>query len=493
MKSILGYTWALAILFHTGLAIAEKPPIDGAPAIAQATAAVEAARAKAEADPTRPVYHFRPPAQWMNDPNGPIFHDGYYHMFYQHNPYDDMWNHMHWGHARSKNLVDWEMMPIALWPSKERGEQHCFSGCMTIAPNGDPTILYTSIGHDLPEQWAARPKDATWTTWEKHPASPVLTEGLHGDTKIYEWRDPYVFKHAGATRLVLGGNLNQSHGGKAVVTAYTALNDSLTEWRYNGVLFTHPDADAKNIECPNFFPLGDRWTLIVSPHRAVEYFTGDLAEDGNTFAWKQRGIVDHGDYYAPNGCFDPQGRHILWGWVRGFKNGLGWNGCLSLPRIVTLDKDGSLLQQPAPELEALRGAKQSFPNTSLEAKTEALAGLTGDTLELRAQLAPAKGAKAALLLRVSEDATRSVVIETDGTKLWVAGQEVALPKRDASAPVALHVFLDKSVLEVYAEGGATVITKVIDAPVEDRVVALRAEGGAANFQALEAWPLRAIW
>jgi beta-fructofuranosidase len=102
------------------------------PAIDRATQGVAAALMRAAADSTRPVYHFRPPAQWMNDPNGVIFHEGWYHIFYQHNPYGDNWGHMHWGHARSRDLVDWDHLPIALWPSLELGEEHCFSGCATV-------------------------------------------------------------------------------------------------------------------------------------------------------------------------------------------------------------------------------------------------------------------------------------------------------------------------------------------------------------------------
>lgn len=101
---------------------------------------VEKARPKAEQDPYRPEYHFLPPAQWMNDPNGTIFYKGEFHVFYQHNPYGTSWGHMHWGHAKSKDLVHWEHLPIALAPSKEKGEKHCFSGCCIIN-GGTPTII----------------------------------------------------------------------------------------------------------------------------------------------------------------------------------------------------------------------------------------------------------------------------------------------------------------------------------------------------------------
>jgi beta-fructofuranosidase len=208
-------------------------------------------------------------------------------------------------------------------------------------------FFYTSIGNRLPEQWAAMPVDGELIHWKKHAANPLMTEKLHGETKIYEWRDPFVFQHDGRTYLVCGGNLNKSAGGQAVVLVYRAENDALMEWKYLGELFRHPDAAVKNIECPLFFPLSDpggqtRWVLVVSPHGPVEYFVGGL--DGETMKFKAevRGIVDHGSFYAPNVMFDKQGRCLLWGWIRDFPGGKGWNGCLTVPRVLSIDANSAL-------------------------------------------------------------------------------------------------------------------------------------------------------
>ncbi|HXG46495.1 MAG TPA: glycoside hydrolase family 32 protein, partial [Methylomirabilota bacterium] len=108
------------------------------PAITRAMTSVAEATPRVQDDPQRPIYHFLAPAQWMNDPNGPLFHNGYYHLFYQYNPFGDQWGHMHWGHARSRDLVTWKHLPIALAPAKEHGEDHVFSGCATISPQGRP-------------------------------------------------------------------------------------------------------------------------------------------------------------------------------------------------------------------------------------------------------------------------------------------------------------------------------------------------------------------
>src|SRR6266850_860618 len=129
-------------------------------AIARATAAVEAVAPRAQADPARPIFHVTAPAQWINDPIGPIYYKGFYHLFYQLHPFSDESGPKYWGHVRSRDLVKWEPLPIALWPSSEAGETEVWSGCCTINGLGQPMAFYTSIGPDKPpfdraDQWAA--------------------------------------------------------------------------------------------------------------------------------------------------------------------------------------------------------------------------------------------------------------------------------------------------------------------------------------------------
>ena len=225
------------------------------PAIDQAMASLAAASPKAAADPTRPIYHFRPPANWMNDPNGTIYHDGYYHLFYQHNPYGDTWGHIHWGHARSKDLVHWEHLPIALWPSLEQGEEHCFSGCAWINGRGQPMLCYTKVSPDAGEtrrpneQWAAL-GDEAMILWQKHPANPILQLSTHGGPAFEgSWRDPFIFEEAGRTFMVVGATTGQ----EATVALYEAADGTLTRWTYRGLLISLPLAELRFFECPNFF------------------------------------------------------------------------------------------------------------------------------------------------------------------------------------------------------------------------------------------------
>src|ERR1035438_3209848 len=119
-------------------------------AIVRATAAIQAATPRAQADRARPIFHVASPAQWMNDPNGPIFYKGYYHLFYQLHPFSDQDGPKYWGHVRSRDLVQWEHLPIALAPSGDQGEEAIWSGCCTLNGLGQPTIFYTSIARGKP-------------------------------------------------------------------------------------------------------------------------------------------------------------------------------------------------------------------------------------------------------------------------------------------------------------------------------------------------------
>jgi len=201
--------------------------------------------------------------------------------------------------------------------------------------------------------------------------------------------------------------------------------------------------------------------------------------------------MDHGNYYAPNCLLDGQGRRILWGWVPDFPGGKGWNGCLTLPRVLTVEDGGALGQSPAPELSQLRGERFVMSDVSLAGERR-LEQTRGDALEIKLVIDLDDAREVGLKLRRSADGKAAVSVAFDGQKLQVGDLVVPFPPTSASKALELRIFLDRSVLEVYA-GGRLCVTRVIQAGPGQDGVAIWAKGGAAKLKSLECWPMSSIW
>jgi beta-fructofuranosidase len=468
-----------------------------------AVAAVRAAIPKAESDPTRPVYHFRPPAQWMNDICGAIYYSGYYHAFYQYNPFSgDRWgaNYSLWGHARSADLVHWENLPWALLPLTDRGERRCNSGCVTLDGNGRPMIFYTFVPARKDatrlgkrEHWAASPLDDELVQWRRVKNEPLMAAGMNGVPEDVNggWSDPFVFKSSGRTFVTF-----KSCDGLVC----EARDKELTQWQYAGRMA------GVSGECPNFFPLQDKWVLIRST-QPISYVLGEF--DAETIAFETSGsasVLDYGfgknpprdrswtrGLYGTNAFTDKNGRRILLGWICGFKPKRGWNGCMSLPRVLTLDKDQRLIQTPAPGLEKLRGKHVEIKDLSVKSAEKKLDAVRGDTLEIVADFAVADAEAFGLRVRRSADGNSAITMRYAKGSLKVGGTEVPLKLATRSKTLTLHVFIDKSVLEVFVNEGVTSVTRVEYPGEEDLGVSVFAENGSVTLKSLNAWKMKSIW
>ena len=450
----------------------------------------EAAR-RVEDDPTRPIFHVLPPAQWINDPNGPLFFNGEYHLFYQHNPYGDEWGHMHWGHVRSKDLAHWEHLPIALWPSKAKGEEHVFSGSAVIGRDGKPMLFYTSIGGRLPEQWAAVPEDDALIKWKKHPANPILTEALHGDVKVHEWRDPFLFREKGRTYMVLGGNLNASKGGEAVVTVYRAEDDGLTRWTYLGVLFRHPDAGGQEHRVPELLPARREMGPDRLPGDARAVLRREPGPGGDAVPRGASGRPGSGPFLRPQRHGRPQGPTPPLGLGQRLP---GRSRLAALPDAPARAEPRA--RRPAPagaraELQLLRGEHHAEGAVELGAMPHVFDRVRGDTLEIIAEFERGDAGPFGLKVFRSADGKRAVPIGFDGKHLEVAGTKAPLELRPDEA-LRLHVFLDRSVLEVYANG-RTCVTRVVHPEPDDLGVEAFARGERRRSRASDSWTLGSIW
>lgn len=379
---------------------------------------------------------------------------------------------MHWGHARSRDLVHWEHLPIALAPSYNMGEGHCFSGCAAVNGLGQPMLFYTSVpprpAEGQPparpfEQWAAISDD--WITWRRHPDNPILPQqpGFLG-----EWRDPFLFRHEGRTFMVVGMC-------GVGLPLYEALDDTLARWTYRGLI-----SDV-NAEVPNFLPLQDKWVFLCSPFDAVPYQVGDFDLQALTFTPQAQGILDPGrtdgnGFYAQNILFDDRGRCVLFGWINGC-GGPGWRGIISLPRELTIGTDGHPRQEPVAELRKLRGSEKRLQLTGdnrLIDRTVALPTPGGNSLEIVLRFG--RGPTAACGLRLRWPGKMSV-IRFDGERFHVAGADGRFALRPDEA-LRLQVFLDRSVVEVFVNEGRTCISRCLQAGTEPVTLEAFVEGEA---------------
>ncbi len=493
--ALFAYALSLAFVIASQCSAAETD----AQRITRYWKAVEAAVPKAAEDPTRPVCHFRPPAQWMNDICGAIYDKGYYHIFYQLNPFGDTWgaNDSSWAHARSKDLVRWEHLPIALAPRTDRGERRCNSGCVARNADGTPMIFYTFVPARTSatklgkrEQWAAVACDDELKTWQRVKENPLLAAGENGVPADINggWSDPFVFRAGGRTFATF-----KSCGGGVC----EAENKELTKWKYIGRI------DGVEGECPNFFKLGGRWVLLRSTY-PPSYQIGRFDPEKMRFEMNgPRGTLDYvygpkrsgpnsRGFYGTNVLFDADGRCVLFGWVSGFKPGRGWNGCMSIPRILTLGSDERPIQTPAPELEKLRGEHVNVENLTLKNESKVIQR-AGDTFEVRAEFTPGDAKSFGLKLGPSNGRAGGFTIACNGKNLNAAGTEVPDVLTDKQKTLKLRLFFDKSVMELFIGDGRQTVTRVVYPESGNLRVEAFAAGGTATIKRLDAWALKPIW
>ncbi|MEJ5312509.1 MAG: glycoside hydrolase family 32 protein [Anaerolineae bacterium] len=479
-------------------------------------------------DPYRPQYHFLPPANWMSDPNGLIQWNGQYHLFYQYNPYQPFHHCIHWGHAVSDDLVHWRHLPIALAPTPGGPDADgCYSGC-AVSVDGIPRLFYTGVS---PQVVCTATSSDGLLTWDKSSENPIIP-GPPPSIDAgpgRDFRDPYVWKEHNRWYMVIGSRI-QDVGG--VVLLYSSAD--LVHWSYEGPLLegnervTTPFRLGTMWECPNFFEVGNLYALILSvamdesydpldeayfPRHLLHavYFTGTYQQ--RRFSPIMQALVDHGGcFYAPQVMRDDSGRLLMWGWLREGRNKqaqlkAGWSGVMSLPRVISLGRKGSLRFTPAPELGVLRQEHRHWGDLLLsEGDTKDLEGVCGSSLELLAEIELDETSTVELVLghptesneltKISYDAaTHMLAVDTTKSSL---DPEIHGTVRQATLPVGengilqLHLFLDHSVLEVFANEEACFASRIYPTfPSVDGVyiVGLR---GSSRIRSVDVWRMNSI-
>lgn len=330
----------------------------------------------------RPFYHFSPEIGWMNDPNGFIYYKGRYHLFYQYNPYDVVWDNMHWGHATTTDFVQWEYLPVALANDRWYDANGCFSGS-AIEKDGKLYLMYTghvdpNLGFDRIEseiferQCIAVSKDGV--NFDKVKENPVIDERILPEGYcICDFRDPKVFEKDGKYYAVLAVR-NKKRRGEIILFS----SDDLLTWEFHSSIYQSKDEENILLECPDLFSIDGKDVLLFSvmpcdPLYAKQiqnhtaYFIGKLDLEKGKFFVEQKGLLDYGRaFYAPQTTKGKNGERLLIGWMHKWhqKNppkSYGFNGMMSLPRQLTIEKEG-LIQKPAIDLHSFFSEKMNYSN-----------------------------------------------------------------------------------------------------------------------------------
>ncbi|HEV2073843.1 MAG TPA: glycoside hydrolase family 32 protein [Thermomicrobiales bacterium] len=428
------------------------------------------AQGRVEQDRHRPRYHFLPPANWMNDPNGLIHYQGQYHLFYQYNPKGAFWGTMHWGHALSEDLVHWRHMPVALTPAiGGPDEDGCYSGA-AVVHDGVPTLVYTGVRGTDQLPCLAMSEDQDLGKWRTFPGNPVIDE-TPSDVQTTIFRDHTLWREDGAWMMGIGAGIEGSGGAVLLYCSH-----DLIQWEYlHPLAIEDPTLNpggrvlSTGWECPDFFFFGDRPALIACEWDgepiAVSYWTGQYLR--RRFTAHYKGAVDAGSsFYGPQSFMDESGRRIMFGWLREVRSesaqrDAGWSGAMTLPRIITMGEDGALAFAVVPEVEALRGRHYRLDVLNSDVD---LRGVPGNSLEIQARFGAHGGGPVGLQVCCSPDGGEATTVLWDietgilslDTRQSSRDQEVTGELASAflglteGEPLSLRVFVDRSVIEVYA-------------------------------------------
>ena len=491
-------------------------------------------RSRYEGDRHRPQFHFTAPEHWMNEPHAPLYFNGQYHLFYQHNPIGPYWGNIHWGHAVSKDLVYWRDLPIALSPGKKDVDPDgCWSGSAVIDDEGFPLLFYTAGDHSKsPDQLIAsasstfkKDGDNDLINWKKTD-SPVIVQ-QEGQGWFGNFRDPFLWKEEDTWYMLVGTGI-LGEGGTAIL--YTSEN--LSDWISRGYFYVGDYArypkTGRMWELPVFLKLGksgdgpDKYIFIINP------WFGEPSEYYNKFMYYWLGTFDkeafrfipddeipqtfvYGEHFTgPSGFFDQRGRAVLFSLIQDFRTDrqqfeAGWAHSAGLPIELKLNQDNQLAVAPIEELSALRRKKlvELTEKTMKETNTE-LQSVKGDMFEIILEIRPGSAGKYGIKLRCTEDGTEETLIYYDRIK-----REFNVDKTksslhplvrkgiqggivDLDGELKLHIYVDHSVIEAYANQRKFIATKVY--PTRDDALGIQILGDAGFLvKSIEVWTLGSIF
>jgi fructan beta-fructosidase len=464
-------------------------------------------------EPYRPQVHFSPKANWTNDPNGLVYFEGEYHLFFQYNPFGDVWGHMSWGHAVSPDLIHWKELPVAL---REEDGVMIFTGSVVVdrantsgfCDGGKPCMVAIYTGHKpkLQTQNLAFSNDRG-RTWTKYSRNPVLNLNLS------DFRDPDVFWSELSRRWIMAVSLPNEHKVAFYGSPDLKRWDRLSEFGPAG-------ATSGQWECPDLFELpldGDaskrRWVLKVGLNPGAlqggsgeQYFVGSF--DGTRFVNDNPPALTLWSDYGKD-CYCaltfnnlPASRSpVMIGWMNNWQYAdkvptHPWRGQMTIPRELSLrmfPEGIRLVQKPAAPLKSLRGI-------------HTVANISSESFTFTATMDP-RGAKIAgwklfsgndAYTEVGYDSVRKEVF-VDRTHTGVTGFSKDFPARTAApfsaapGPLTFEILVDRDSVEVFTAGGRIAITNLIFTPPTIRVSFFSEGGSPAKLLSADSWSLRSIW
>jgi len=432
----------------------------------------------------RPQFHFTSRRGWNNDPNGLVFYEGEYHLFYQHNPYEREWGNMHWGHAVSNDLIHWKELPIALYP-----DQHgtMFSGSIVIDYNNTsgfgrrntpPMVaIYTADSPDKQVQCIAYSLDKG-RTWTKYTGNPVIDSKEKWNSK--DTRDPKVFWYQPGKHWVMALNERDGH------SIYTSSN--LKDWKYE----SHTTGFW---ECPELFelpvdgnPANTKWVMYGA---SGTYMIGRF--DGRKFT------PELGKYYYTTGSIyaaqtfsnipATDGRRIQIGWGRIQHPGMPFNGMMLLPTVLTLKttKEGiRLFSEPVKEIDALQEIGRQGSSLTSQQANELLSLYNGkDCLRIKTTFKLSHATNAGLSLN-GQDIVNYDMNHNRVNNVFYSPEDMT------SMEITADIFIDKTAIEVFIDNGAYSYSMERRSR-SNSTEGFRFWGNNIEVKNLEINPIKSIW
>jgi len=438
----------------------------------------------------RAQFHFSPKRGWTNDPNGMVYFNGEYHLFFQHNPYGRGWGNMTWGHAVTKDLIHWTEVGDAIHP--DQGGP-IFSGGAVVDKNntsglgeaGKPAMV---VFHTGARGWG---QYMSWSTDGRHFKNfdHAVVPRINKDN-----RDPKVIWHEPTKKWVMVVWVERGDNEQHSMQFLTSPD--LKNWTPASIVYGGIHDDRFLFECPEFYELPvegtneKKWVLTGAN---TEYAIGSF--DGTTFTPEAKKLQgQHGrDFYAPQTFSDePTGRRIEIGWWRTHtdKGEMTFNQSMSIPlehKLLQTPEGPRLTRTPVKELEALRNKIYAIGKKSLkDGSANPLKDINIELAELRMELEPGKA--------------KTITLDVRGVPVVydVAAQELTVDNVKAPAPLidgklSLIVYADRTGLEIFANNGLLFMPININIADNNRSLSLTATGGSAKVNNLVVYELKSIW